>query len=162
MTTSTWKMHRLKKTAHVETFYKQYNHEVSWNFYKNWSRHFALSPHPLSVTQPQIKQLGNSYLCIVLRNSDKKFHKIWSRGCEEMASDVRTAWQLYTPPKFFGELENYRSFRTMLCSGLGQTVYGPCTCKSFDPWLNRLTRIDSFFFMATMKLVCKWFLFRQS
>ena len=56
---------------------------------KNYN--FALRPPPTHfphfVTQPQIEKLGKRYLRIVLRSSDMKFHKIWSSGCGEMASD---------------------------------------------------------------------------
>ena len=42
---------------------------------------------PFSVAQPQIETSGKRYLRIVPRSSDTKFHKIWSKGCEEMAMD---------------------------------------------------------------------------
>ena len=58
---------------------------------------------PFSVMQPQIEKPGKKYLCNVPRSSDMKFHKIWYRGCGEMAldgwtnghMDVCTAWRLH-------------------------------------------------------------------
>ena len=40
-----------------------------------------------SLTQPQIEKPGKWNLRIVPKSSDKKFHKILSQGCGEMASD---------------------------------------------------------------------------
>ena len=61
--------------------------------------------------QPQIEKPGKSFLRIVPRSSDRKFRKIWSRGCGEMASDGRMnrhkhSMELYAPLKFFREHTN--------------------------------------------------------
>ena len=71
------------------------------------------------MTQPQIEKQGKNYLHIVPRSSDMKFHKIWSKGCGEMASDgrmdVHIAKRLYAPPKFFGEHNKPQIWFTYIC-----------------------------------------------
>ena len=50
---------------------------------------FCIKP-PFSMMKPQIEKSGKRSLCIGARSSYKKFHKIWSRSCGEIASDKRT------------------------------------------------------------------------
>ena len=70
------------------------------------------------MMQPQNEKPGKRCMCIVPRSSDMKFHKIWSKGCGDMAwdvqtnghMDVHTAWRLSAPPKFFGKHKNVLTY----------------------------------------------------
>ena len=44
---------------------------------------------------PQIETHGKWHLRIVPRSSDMKFHKIWSDGCGDMASDGQMHTRMY-------------------------------------------------------------------